>query len=810
MLILRLLPSLPQLALGFFLTATTTISWSQSSYTISGKITDAATGETIIGANVIPEGMARGTSTNPYGFYSLSIPGGPRTVRVSFIGYQSIEFSVDLQKSLTKNIELLPIVVAFEEATVVGEKSNRTQSTDLGLESVDVEQIKALPALLGEVDVLKVLQFLPGVSSAGEGNSGFYVRGGGPDQNLILLDDATIYNASHLFGFFSVFNADAIKNVELIKGAMPAEYGGRVSSVLNIGLKEGNSKEWKTSGGLGLISSRVTVEGPLKKDKSSIILSGRRTYIDVLTKPALKGTAFEGTGYYFYDLNAKANVHLTDKDQLFLSGYFGQDVFSFTSADAGFSTRIPWGNAMGSLRWNHIVNDKMFLNVGTTYSSYEFAFIAGQEEFEFGFESGIKDWASRAELSWYPNLRHAIKTGIDYVHHDFIPTDFVARSGETEFDTGESEQTFSHETGVYIQDDFDLTERLRIHGGLRWSGFWHVGPFTRYGLPNLLNPSETNASTYYAPGELVKFYNGFEPRFAVRYTAGPRSSIKAGYSQNYQYIHLTSLGTTSLPGDIWIPSSDRVAPQWGQQVSLGYFTDLGKENMWEASVEGYWKDLTGLVAYGENSRPEDNINNNVDNNLVFGDGYSYGLEFFLKKRQGAFTGWIGYTWSKTEREFDDLNNGLAFPSKFDRRHDLSVVADWKVNEKWRIGAAFVYATGNSLTLPIQRYVFEGRITDVYGSRNGYRMASYHRADISATLTPDKSKKDRKSKKWRKNSDIRMESSWTFGFYNVYNRMNPYFIFFSNEGNLNEGTLDLQANQVSLFPIIPSVTWNFNF
>ncbi|MDB4694251.1 TonB-dependent receptor [Flavobacteriales bacterium] len=786
----------------------TTIGSAQTPYTLSGKITDAATGETIIGANIIPDGMPRGTSTNAYGFYSLPLAAGAQIIQISFIGYETVRFNLDMNASMVRNIELPPVVVAFEEATVVGEKSNRTQSTDLGLESVDVEQIKALPALLGEVDVLKVLQFLPGVSSAGEGNSGFYVRGGGPDQNLILLDDATIYNASHLFGFFSVFNADAIKNVELIKGAMPAEYGGRVSSVLNIGLKEGNSKEWKMAGGLGLISSRLTVEGPLQKDKSSIILSGRRTYIDVLTKPALKGTAFEGTGYYFYDLNAKANVHLSDKDQLFLSGYFGQDVFSFTSADAGFSTRIPWGNAMGSLRWNRIVNDKMFLNIGTTYSSYEFAFIAGQEDFEFGFESGIKDWASRAELSWYPNLRHSIKTGVDYVHHDFVPTDFVARSGDTEFDTGESEQTFSHETGLYLQDDFDLTEKLRIHGGLRWSGFWHVGPFTRYGLPNPLAPGQTEAPTYYAPGELVKFYNGFEPRLAVRFKSGPQSSIKAGYSQNYQYIHLTSLGTTSLPGDIWIPSSDRVAPQWGEQLSLGYFTDLGKQNMWEASVEGYWKALEGLVAYGENSRPEDNINNNVDNNLVFGSGWSYGLEFFLKKRRGNFTGWIGYTWSKTERQFDGLNNGLIFPSKYDRRHDLSVVADWKINEKWRLGGAFVYATGNSLTLPIQRYLFEGRITDVYGARNGFRMASYHRADISATLTPDKSKKE--SAKKKKNRDIRAESSWTFGFYNVYNRMNPYFIYFSNEGNLNEGTFDLQANQVSLFPIIPSVTWNFNF
>ena len=514
---------------------------------------------------------------------------------------------------------------------------------------------------------------MPGVSSAGEGNSGFYVRGGGPDQNLILLDDATIYNASHLFGFFSVFNADAIKHIDLIKGSMPAEYGGRVSSVLNIALKEGNSKKWAASGGLGLISSRLTLEGPLIKDKCSLILSGRRTYIDVLTKPALQGTAFEGTGYYFYDLNAKINYKISDKDQLFLSGYSGQDVFSFQSAEAGFGTEIPWGNTMGSLRWNRILNDRMFLNVGVTYSEYTFSFSAGQEEFQFGFESGIKDLAGRTEWSFYPNLRHNIKAGIDYVHHDFIPTDFSASSGDIVFDTGTSEQTFSHEGAVYLQDDVDLTEKIRLHAGLRWSGFWHVGPFTRYPLdsPGMAQ----DPALEYEAGELVKFYNGWEPRLALRITSGPKSSIKAGYSENYQYVHLTSLGTSSLPGDIWIPSSDRVKPQWGRQASLGYFQTLGNDDQWETSVEGYWKELENLVAYGENTSPEDNIGNNVDNNLVFGDGWSYGLETFVKKRQGRFTGWIGYTWSKTDRQFDDLNNGLDFPAKYDRRHDLSVVMD---------------------------------------------------------------------------------------------------------------------------------------
>ncbi|MGB0248995.1 MAG: TonB-dependent receptor [Flavobacteriales bacterium] len=764
--------------------------------TISGTVTDASSGEQILGASVVPVNNGRGTSTNLYGFYSLTLTDDAQAVAVSFIGFQTKEIQLTPGQSVY-NVGLEPAVIAFEEATVVGERTDHTASTDVGRASVEVEQIKALPALLGEVDVLKVLQFLPGVSSAGEGNSGFYVRGGGPDQNLILLDDATVYNASHLFGFFSVFNADAIKNIDLIKGSMPAEYGGRVSSVLNIGLKEGNAKKWKTTGGLGLISSRLTVEGPIIKDTCSLILSGRRTYLDILTRPFTKGSAFEGTGYFFYDFNAKINYRLSDRDQLFLSGYFGKDVFSFNSAEAGFNTSIPWGNSMGSLRWNRILNDRMFLNVGATYSEYTFSFLAGQEEFEFGFESGIKDLAGRTEWSFYPNPRHVIKGGIDYAHHDFIPTDFTARSGDTEFDTGTSEQTFSHEGGVYLQDDFDITEAVRLHAGLRWSGFWHVGPFTRYPI---LDNQDT---TQFAPGELVQFYGGWEPRLALRVNTGPQSSVKAGYSENYQYVHLTSLGTSSLPGDIWIPSSDRVKPQWGRQVSLGFFKTLGKEENWEASIEGYWKELENLVAYAENTSPEDNIGDNVDNNLVFGDGWSYGIETFLKKRQGKLTGWIGYTWSKTERQFDELNMGLIFPAKYDRRHDLSVVLDYTLSKKWRFGGAFVYATGNSLTLPVQRYIFEGRITDVYGSRNGYRMAPYHRADISATYTRDPAK----SKKKR---DLRVESSWTFGVYNLYNRLNPYFIYFSNEGDLTSGTLDLQANQVSLFPIIPSVTWNFKF
>jgi hypothetical protein len=783
----------------------------QGNVTLSGSITDATTGESILGANVYVEELEKGVPTNLYGFYSLTLPKGKYTINYSFIGYQKIERSIELNADTKLNIELAPMAIQTEEAVVVGEKSANTESTDMGRVDLEVEQIKTLPALLGEVDILKTIQFMPGVQSAGEGNSGFYVRGGGPDQNLILLDNATIYNASHLFGFFSVFNADAVKNIELIKGGMPASYGGRISSVLDISLKEGNNKRYEFDGGIGLISSRFTAQGPLKKDKSSFIISGRRTYIDVLVSPFINPESnFAGTGYYFYDLNAKVNYKLSDKDQLFLSGYFGRDVFGFSSANAGFQVDIPWGNAMGSLRWNHLFNDQLFMNVNLTYSDYRFEFAGGQDDFRFTLKSGIEDWSGKVQFSWYPDVRHTIKFGADYVFHEFSPSQATAQSGDTEFILGEEMLTYSHEAAVYIQDEFDLTTDLRINAGLRYSYFAHVGPFTRFvedeNQDNFgaVGPPET---IVYDRGDLIKDYGGFEPRLSARYRINERSSIKAGFAQNYQYVHLASLSPTSLPTDVWLPSTDVVAPQFGRQYSIGYFRNFF-DDQYEASAEIYYKDMRNLVEYEEGAQPENNLNNNTDNQLVFGTGYSYGLELFFKKRYGDLTGWIGYTWSKTMRQFDELNGGREFPFRFDRRHDLSVIASYKLDERWEFGAAFVYATGNAITLPVSRFFYEGRVVDVYGDRNGFRMAPFHRADISATYYPQKrKKKDDEAAKVRKRT---FKSSWTFSVYNLYNRQNPYFIYFGNDGNLNEGTLEIKAYQVSLFPILPSVTWNFSF
>ncbi len=770
--------------------------------TLSGRVVDSETGEYILGAALTVDGTTTGTATNAYGFYSLSLPEGAYGLTWSFIGYAPFKQDMNLEGNVTLDVELAPSVVAVAAAEVEADRSAHTESTDMGKASVGVETIKSLPALLGEVDVLKVIQFLPGIQSAGEGNSGFYVRGGGPDQNLVLVDDAVVYNASHLFGFFSVFNPDAVKDIEVTKGTMPARFGGRVSSVLDIGLKEGNARKTALSGGIGLISSRLTLEGPIVEDTVSYIISGRRTYIDILTRPFVNPeSAFAGSGYYFYDLNAKVNWRASKRDQFYLSGYFGKDVFNFQSQSADFGSRIPWGNATVTARWNHLINDRAFITTTATYSDYSFSFEAQQDSFIFGFRSGIDDRGIKTRLTFYPNPRHTIRTGLEYTFHTFLPTEFFATSNGVDFDLGEAVRTRSHEIAAYFEDAFDVSDALRIKAGVRYSSFIQTGPFTRYVPPpdsDPLGASTAPEEIEYGQGETVATYGGLEPRLSLRLTTGPRSSFKAGIGRNLQYIHLASLSPTSLPGDIWLPSSDVVRPQDGTQVSAGWFRDFGKERNVEASVEVYHKWLSNLVAYAEGSQPADNIRNNVDNNLVFGSGTSYGAELFIKRRRGIWTGWLGYTWSKTDRVFEDLNNGLAFPARYDRRHDLSVILEYTLNDRWKFGGTFIYGTGNAITVPSQRYFLDGNLLDVYGPRNGFRMPAYHRADFGATHTP----RPKKGKE--------RHGQWVFSVYNLYNRMNPYFIYFGNDGAIEEGTLDIQAYQISLFPILPSVTWNFSF
>ena len=763
-------------------------------YTISGYVKESETGESMFSANVVVKELQSGTSTNNYGFYSLTLEKGVYNVSISFLGFATLDTTLTLDRDIRLNASLRPI--GFETQTfefVEDRGAENTEDAQMGAVELDIESIKQLPAFLGEVDLMKTLQLLPGVQSGGEGQTGLYVRGGGPDQNLILLDEAVVYNASHLFGFFSIFNSDAVKSVELIKGGMPANYGGRLASVLDVSMKEGNSKKFAASGGLGLISSRLTLEGPIKKDTSSFIISGRRTYIDVLAEPFINdSSAFAGSGYYFYDLNGKVNYRLSDKDRLFLSSYFGRDVFTFNNNDNDFKVRVPWGNTTVSARWNHLFSDKLFLNSTVIFSDYQFEFQAEQNDFEFKLFSGIRDWNAKFDFNYFPSIRHNIKFGLNYTWHTFTPSSVSASVGDTEFNAGEIKQQLAHEAALYINDEFDLTDRIRINGGLRYSIFRFVGPFDRFVQSNVGTITDT---IRYSAGEEIATYSGLEPRLTLRYRLNERSSVKAAYSLNYQYVHLATLSGVSLPTDVWVPSSDIVKPQRSIQYAAGYFQNF-LNNRFEASVEGYYKDMINLIEYEEGALPEDDIGNNADNNFTFGTGYSYGVEFFLKKRTGPITGWVGYTWSVTNRNFAEINEGREFPATYDRRNDLSLVLAYKLNKRWSFGGTFVYATGNTLTLPVARYVIEGRVVNEYTDRNGFRMVPYHRADISATLHGPEEK--------------RFHWDLVFSVFNVYNRANPYFIYFDNQGSVSQGTLDLQAYQVSIFPVLPSVTYNFKW
>ena len=782
---------------------------SQEKYTLSGFVKDGTTGESLLNAGVYVVEQKKGAYANTYGFYSITLPAGQYHILVRYPGFTAYVDSVNLTEDVRLNIDMVPEDYELDEVVIQDTRlDENVKGSDMGRIKLDMAQVKVLPAFMGEVDILKTVQFLPGVQSAGEGSSGFYVRGGGPDQNLILLDEAVVYNASHLFGFFSVFNADAVRSMEIIKGGMPANYGGRLASVLDISMKEGNAREYHAEGGIGLIASRLTVEGPIKKDTGSFILSGRRTYIDVLGKPFIPdSSAFAGSGYYFYDLNTKFNWRFSDKDRLFLSGYFGRDVFNYNNKDAGFNVRVPWGNSTASLRWNHLFNDKLFVNNTAIFSDYNFAFEADQSGFAFKLKSGIRDFNMKTDFTYYPSPRHNIKFGANYTYHIFTPSSVSAKSDDVEFDVNGITKMHAHEAAIYILDDFDITERLRVNFGYRHSLFMHVGPFTRF---NKAEVGANDVEIQYESGDIIKTYHGPEPRISARYTINDSTSVKVGLVHNYQYVHLASLSAVSMPTDVWFPSSDIVKPQINTQASIGFFKNF-KKNMFETSIEIYYKDMKNLIEYAEGAEPGDNVNDNVDNNLVFGKGYSYGVELFFKKRLGKLTGWIGYTWSKTERQFDDINQGEWFPAKYDRRHDLSVVAAYELTDRWTLGAAFVYATGNAITLPVGWYLYEGGIQYDYGPRNSIRMNDYHRADISATwygkthktvTDPDTGEEITRKKK--------VQSNWSFSIYNVYNRANPYFIYLDQDGDFTSGTLTITGKQVSLFPILPAITWNFKF
>ncbi len=743
------------------------------SYTLSGYIKDAKSGEALIGASVYITTYKTGTAANNYGFYSITIPKSDSIgVVFSYLGYKAQIKKIYFGQNISLDIKLFPDSIIGEEV-VITDKNNtdNVEKPRMGVIDIPISKIKELPAILGEPDVLKVVQLLPGVQSGQEGTTGFYVRGGNSDQNLVQLDEAVVYNPNHLFGLFSTFNSRALNKVTLIKGGFPAQYGGRLSSILDITMKEGNNQQFHTEGGIGLISSQLTIEGPFVKDKASFIISGRRTYLDYILKPFLPKT--NQTKYFFYDLNAKINWEINSKNRLFLSYFTGTDKAGYTEASS-INYGIHFGNSTATLRWNHLFGPRIFSNTSIIYNTYLLSLSTVQGNYYSQLYSGINDIGGKSEFEFFPNSNHTFRFGAVYTFHTFsstgksgsIPTNLQA----TTIDANKIPPRFSTEGAAYINDEWNISKRVGVNLGVR--------------LPIFVTSKVT--------------YVKIEPRATVKVELDSSSSIKASYTVMNQFLHIVPSSTASLPTDIWIPSSNITKPQLSEQIGLGYFRNF-KHNMYEASAEVYYKTMYNQVAFKEGSQLLEQ--SNIDSSLVFGKGWSYGAEFFLKKNEGKLTGWISYTLAWTWQQFPDLNYGDKFPFKYDKRHNLSVVAVYEANKKWTFSAEFVFSTGGAYTLPVGRFNVnnDGSLYDAsyyaYDRRNNYRMNPYHRLDVAAIY-----KKSRHFFKWK------YESELVFSIYNVYSHRNPYFVYLTVDPITNVA----KAKQVSLLPIIPSISYNFKF
>lgn len=753
----------------------------QQKYTLSGSVKDSITGEVLIGAYIYEPQQKVGCTTNAYGFYSLTLPAGNYRIRYEYLGYISKDIDIPLTSNIVKNIEIKSKSVSLNELVVSAEASNENvTSTSMSVQRLDMKQVKALPVLFGETDILKTIQLLPGIKSAGEGNSGFYVRGGTTDQNLVLLDEAPVYNTAHLLGFFSVFNSDAIKDVTVTKGGIPAEYGGRLSSVVDVRMNDGNTKRYEVNGGIGLIASHLTLQGPIVKNKGSFIISGRRTYADLFLKLSNDSNQ-RRTSLYFYDLNLKANYNLGAKDQIFLSGYLGRDVFNFAGRFG-----INWGNKTATFRWNHLFSSKLFLNSSVVFSDYNYNISLEGANRNINISSGIRDVMLKEDFQYFINPRNSLKFGFNTTYHQFFPGSLIA-TGDTSVNSRILPNKQALESGIYISNDYTLNHSFKVNYGFRVSAFSLIGPGTFYKYDT---EGDKYDSTVYKNGELGKTYFGFEPRLTLNYLLDENSSIKGSYTIIYQYIHLLSNTTSGNPTDLWLPTSNNIKPQYSDQWALGYFRNFANNNF-ESSVEVYYKNMYSLIDYKKEA--DIVLNPNVESQLVYGKGWAYGAEFFLKKKEGKLTGWVGYTWSRTLRQFDAINNGNAYPAKQDEIHDISIVGIFQASKRWTLSSTWVFNTGDAVTFPSGIYRLQGRAVPLYTDRNGYRMPNYHRLDFSATNT----------KKLKGNR----ERSWNFSIYNMYARKNAYSITFQPDPKNPQKT---QAIRTSLFSIIPSVTFNFKF
>ncbi len=763
--------------------------FSQQKYSISGYIKDVETGETLIGATVYIKELQTGTAANVYGFYSLTVPEGSYTLVYTFIGFDEVTKQIELTEDIKINLEMQESSSTLDEVVISSEGDRpNVKNVEMSVSKLDIKTIEKIPALLGEVDVIRSIQLLPGVSTVGEGSSGFNVRGGAIDQNLILLDEAPVYNSSHLFGFFSVFNPDAVSNVKLIKGGIPSTYGGRLSSILDVRMKEGNSKKFAGEGGVGVIFSRLALEGPIIKNKASFIVAARRSYIDILAKPFLKGD-LKDSKFYFYDLTAKVNATLNDNNRLFLSGYFGRDVFG---ADFGFN----WGNSTVTLRWNHVFNKKLFFNATAFYSNYDYRLEVGDDTEGFNWKSRIINYSIKPEFTWYANPNNTVKFGGQSLLYNFVPGTASFSSGGVSNDISLPDK-YALESSVYVSNEQKVGALITLQYGVRQSFYQYLGESVIYEFNDPepgMRKMVTNIDSF-EQWETINTYNNFEPRFSVKYQLNEVSSIKASYNRMAQYIHLISNTTASTPLDVWTPSTNNIKPQIADQVALGYFRNFGENDDYETSVETYHKWLQNQIDYIDGASLL--LNPFLEGDLLNAKGRAYGVEFYVKKNTGKLNGWISYTLARTERKVDGINQGNWYANRFDKLHNFNIVGNYDFSKYVTFSASFVFSTGTPATFPTNRIELQGYIIPHNSEykRNNYRIPPYHRLDLSVTL-------------YRKKENPKNESNWVFSLYNTYGRRNPFSIYFQQNEDNPQVT---EAVRYSILgTVVVAATYNFKF
>jgi len=773
------------------------VNLSAQKHTLFGYIKDKTTGESLIGATISIEGRSIGTTSNNYGFYSLTIPLGKQRIICSYIGYQLLIKEIELNSETSLNLELEAKDSKLEEVVVTATKNNRIVNNEMGSQSLSISAIKQMPSVMGESDLMKSLQLLPGIQATNEGTTNLSIRGGSFDQNLFLLDDAPVYNPSHALGFFSVFNSDAIKSVKVYKASFPAQYGGRLSSIVDIHMKEGNNKQLSASGGIGLIASRLTLEGPIAKDKASFIVSGRYSYAGLTANGAgLLGQSLRigslmdfnaNNEISFYDLNAKVNYKMNDKNHLFLSAYAGSDHFFYYAIDDNSS--MDWGNITGTARWNHVFNSRLFSNTMFIFSKYDYSYILKDDARHFKWSSNLQEMNIKTDFDYFLNPNNHIKFGVSAENHHYSPGKVEPRdeTSITKPFTLDRQQAII--STAYLNNEQKISDKIGIDYGLRYSAFFLLGESTVYSYSPEM---EMTDSVNYSSGELVKFYHSLEPRFSLRYQLNRNSSVKISYSKTVQFQHLIGNSSVGLPSDVWVPASTSIKPQSANQFAVGYYR-LFAENQYEFSTEAYYRKMYNIIDYKDNA--DLFLNPHVETQVLSGDGQSYGMEFYLEKKMGRMTGWLSYTLSKTTRQIDGINNNQSYPATYDKPHYLSLLLNYKLSATWSASSIFKFTSGGFATIPEGTFNYYGAAFNYYTNRNGYELPSYHRLDLSFNYRS------------RKNEHRKWKTEWNFGIYNVYDRHNIFALFVRQENN---NLYSSRGYKMYLYGITPFVTYNFKF